>query len=100
MAQHSLARGHRPLVRGEHLRDHRDHEVRLLAMTEDIGRAERRAKLLVAGAIALGVVLRLAGVCAHGCPSDVGTYQACAERLASVARGRIYELAYLCACPR
>src|SRR5438874_4712768 len=99
MAQHSLSRGHRPLVRDEHLRDHRDHEVRLLAMTEDIGRAERRSKLLVAGAIALGVVLRLAVVRAQGFPTDVGTYQAWAERLASIGPGRFYEPGYFCDYP-
>ena len=68
-------------------------------MTEDIGRAERRAKLLVAGAIALGVVLRLAVVRAQGFPTDVGTYQAWAERLASIGPGRFYEPGYFCDYP-
>src|SRR5919204_4022597 len=76
------------------LRDDRDHEVRLLAVSEDAARAERRARLAVAGVIALGVLLRLAVVRAQGFPTDVGTFEAWAERLASLGPGRFYEPGY------
>ena len=56
-------------------------------MTDDAGRAERRARLLLAGVIALGVLLRLAVARAQGFPTDVGTFEAWAERLASVGPG-------------
>ena len=63
-------------------------------MTDDAGRAERRARLLLAGVIALGVLLRLAVARAQGFPTDVGTFEAWAERLASVGPGRFYEPGY------
>jgi predicted membrane-bound dolichyl-phosphate-mannose-protein mannosyltransferase len=63
-------------------------------VTDDLGRAERRARLLVAGVIALGVLIRLLAVRAQGFPTDVGTFQAWAERLAQIGPGRFYEPGY------
>ena len=63
-------------------------------MSDDAGRADRRARLWVAGVIALGVVVRLFVVRAQGFPTDVGTFQAWAERLASLGPGRFYEPGY------
>src|SRR5437762_14251058 len=63
-------------------------------MTENQDRGDRRARLLVAGAIALGVVIRLLAVRAQGFPTDVGTFEAWAERLAEIGPGRFYEPGY------
>ena len=63
-------------------------------MNADAARAERRARLLVAGVIALGVVVRLLAVRAQGFTTDVGTFQAWAERLAEIGPGRFYEPGY------
>ncbi len=63
-------------------------------MTDDLGRGDRRARLVVAGVIALGVVVRLLAVRAQGFPTDVGTFQAWAERLAQIGPGRFYEPGY------
>src|SRR5437762_12702738 len=63
-------------------------------MTENQDRRDRRARLLVAGVIALGVVIRLFAVRAEGFPTDVGTFQAWAERLAQIGPGRFYEPGY------
>ena len=63
-------------------------------MNDDTGRGERRARLLVAGVIAVGVLVRLLAVRAQGFPTDVGTFQAWAERLAQVGPGRFYEPGY------
>jgi Gpi18-like mannosyltransferase/predicted membrane-bound dolichyl-phosphate-mannose-protein mannosyltransferase len=63
-------------------------------VNEDPGRGDRRAQLLVAAAIALGVVIRLLAVRAQGFPTDVGTFQAWAERLAQIGPGRFYEPGY------
>src|SRR5437762_1431469 len=63
-------------------------------MTENQDRGDRRAQLVVAGAIALGVVIRLLAVRAQGFPTDVGTFEAWAERLAEIGPGRFYEPGY------
>ena len=63
-------------------------------MSEDLERGERRARLAVAGVIALGVIVRLLAVRAQGFPTDVGTFQAWAERLAEIGPGRFYEPGY------
>jgi predicted membrane-bound dolichyl-phosphate-mannose-protein mannosyltransferase/Gpi18-like mannosyltransferase len=63
-------------------------------MNADAARAERRARLLVAGVIAVGVLLRLLTVRAQGFTTDVGTFQAWAERLAQLGPGRFYEPGY------
>ena len=63
-------------------------------MTDDPGRGERRARLMVAGVIAFGVIVRLLAVRAQGFPTDVGTFQAWAERLAQIGPGRFYEPGY------
>ena len=63
-------------------------------MNDDLGRGERRARLLVAGVIAVGVIVRLLAVRAQGFPTDVGTFQAWAERLAQIGPGRFYEPGY------
>ena len=63
-------------------------------MSEEVARSERRARLLVAGVIALGVIVRLFAVRAQGFPTDVGTFQAWAERLAQIGPGRFYEPGY------
>src|SRR5213079_1872904 len=84
----------RSFARCKHLCNDRDHALRVLAMNDDQGRGERRAQLVVAGAIALGVVIRLLAVRAQGFPTDVGTFEAWAERLAAVGPGRFYEPGY------
>jgi predicted membrane-bound dolichyl-phosphate-mannose-protein mannosyltransferase len=56
--------------------------------------ADRRAKLVIAGVIALGLLLRLVVLRSPGFPSDVGTFQAWAERLAEIGPGRFYEPGY------
>ena len=63
-------------------------------MSGDAARAERRARLLVAAAIAAGVLVRLLTVRAQGFTTDVGTFQAWAERLAQLGPGRFYEPGY------
>jgi predicted membrane-bound dolichyl-phosphate-mannose-protein mannosyltransferase/Gpi18-like mannosyltransferase len=63
-------------------------------VNDEQGRGERRAQLVVAAAIALGVVIRLLAVRAQGFPTDVGTFQAWAERLAQIGPGRFYEPGY------
>ncbi|TMC79523.1 MAG: phospholipid carrier-dependent glycosyltransferase [Chloroflexi bacterium] len=63
-------------------------------MNDDPGRRERRARLVIAGVIALGVIVRLLAVRAQGFPTDVGTFQAWAERLAQIGPGRFYEPGY------
>ena len=63
-------------------------------MNHDLERTERRTRLLVAGVIAIGVVIRLLAVRAQGFPTDVGTFQAWAERLAQIGPGRFYEPGY------
>src|SRR5438874_7966424 len=63
-------------------------------MNDDLGRGDRRAQLFVAAAIVLGVVIRLFAVRAEGFPTDVGTFQAWAERLAQIGPGRFYEPGY------
>ena len=63
-------------------------------MNDELGRGERRARLVVAGVIAVGVIVRLLAVRAQGFPTDVGTFQAWAERLAQIGPGRFYEPGY------
>ncbi|TME31435.1 MAG: DUF2029 domain-containing protein [Chloroflexi bacterium] len=63
-------------------------------MNDELGRGERRARLVVAGVIALGVIVRLLAVRAQGFPTDVGTFEAWAERLAQIGPGRFYEPGY------
>jgi dolichyl-phosphate-mannose-protein mannosyltransferase len=63
-------------------------------VTTDLERDKRRARLLIAGAIGLGVLIRLAAVRAQGFPTDVGTFQAWAERLVQVGPGGFYEPGY------
>jgi predicted membrane-bound dolichyl-phosphate-mannose-protein mannosyltransferase len=57
-------------------------------------RADRRAKVAIAGLIALGVLLRLLVLRSPGFPSDVATFQAWAERLAELGPSRFYEPGY------
>jgi predicted membrane-bound dolichyl-phosphate-mannose-protein mannosyltransferase len=57
-------------------------------------RADRRAKLAIAGVIAVGVLLRLVVLRSPGFPSDVATFQAWAERLAEIGPTRFYEPGY------
>ena len=63
-------------------------------MNDEAGRGVRRAQLAVAAVIALGVVIRLLAVRAQGFPTDVGTFEAWAERLAQIGPGRFYEPGY------
>ncbi len=63
-------------------------------MTPDEAQADRRTRLVVAGIIAAGVLLRLLVLRSPGFPSDVGTFQAWAERLASLGPARFYEPGY------
>ena len=63
-------------------------------MNTDAARDERRARVLVAGVIAVGVVIRLLAVRAQGFTTDVGTFEAWAERLAQIGPGRFYEPGY------
>ena len=66
------------------------------AATEDqtTARADRRARLAIAGLIVVGVLIRLLVLRSPGFPSDVATFQAWAERLASIGPGRFYEPGY------
>jgi Gpi18-like mannosyltransferase/predicted membrane-bound dolichyl-phosphate-mannose-protein mannosyltransferase len=57
---------------------------------EQAVRDDRRARLAIAGLIALGVGLRLLVVRSPGFPSDVGTFQAWAEHLVQVGPGAFY----------
>jgi len=54
----------------------------------------RRANVAIAVIIIVGVALRLLVTRAPGFPSDVGTFMAWAEKLASVGAGRFYEPGY------
>ena len=54
----------------------------------------RRANVAIAVIIIVGVALRLLVTRAPGFPSDVGTFMAWAEKLASVGPGRFYEPGY------
>src|SRR5258706_10929932 len=85
-------RGHRALGRDQPVRDDRHHAIRLVAVSEE--QRDRRAKLAIAGVIAIGVLLRLLVVRSPGFPSDVGTFQAWALRLAELGPGRFYEPGY------
>lgn len=59
------------------------------------GRGSRRdAVLFLGGAIAAGVVLRLLVFSGQGFPTDVGTFQAWAERLAALGPGAFYAPGY------
>jgi dolichyl-phosphate-mannose-protein mannosyltransferase len=63
-------------------------------MNDGLGQPERRARLAVAGVIALGVIVRLLAVRAQGFSTDVGTFRAWAERLAQIGPGSFYEPGY------
>ncbi len=63
-------------------------------MTEATALADRRARIAIGGVILLGVALRLLVIRSPGFPSDVGTFQAWAERLAEVGPSRFYEPGY------
>jgi predicted membrane-bound dolichyl-phosphate-mannose-protein mannosyltransferase/Gpi18-like mannosyltransferase len=63
-------------------------------VSPDPGREHRRALLALVGVIGLGVIVRLLAVRAQGFPTDVGTFQAWAERLAQIGPGRFYEPGY------
>jgi predicted membrane-bound dolichyl-phosphate-mannose-protein mannosyltransferase/Gpi18-like mannosyltransferase len=62
--------------------------------TETGSREDRRARLAIAGLIALGVLVRLLTLRSPGFPSDVGTFMAWAEHLASVGPGAFYSPEY------
>ena len=53
-------------------------------------RGDRRAHLVIAGLIVLGVALRLLTLRSPGFPSDVGTFQAWAEHMVQVGPGAFY----------
>ena len=59
-----------------------------------MSQAARRANIAIAVLIAGGVVLRLVATRAPGFPSDVGTFMAWAEKLATVGPARFYEPGY------
>ena len=61
---------------------------------EDVTRADRRARLAIAGIIVAGVIVRLLVLRSPGFPSDVATFQAWAERLAQIGPSRFYEPGY------
>jgi predicted membrane-bound dolichyl-phosphate-mannose-protein mannosyltransferase/Gpi18-like mannosyltransferase len=63
-------------------------------VTLDDAQADRRARLWIAGVIVAGVLLRLLVLRSPGFPSDVGTFQAWAERLAELGPGGFYEPGY------
>jgi predicted membrane-bound dolichyl-phosphate-mannose-protein mannosyltransferase/Gpi18-like mannosyltransferase len=63
-------------------------------MNDNLAGRDRRARLLVASVIAIGVIVRLLVVRAQGFPTDVGTFEAWAERLAQIGPGRFYEPGY------
>ncbi len=56
--------------------------------------ADRRARLAIVGIIGLGVLLRLLVLPSPGFPSDVGTFQAWAERLVQLGPQGFYEPGY------
>lgn len=56
--------------------------------------ARRRANIAIAAVVIVGVVLRLLVIRTAGFPSDVGTFMAWAEKLASVGPARFYEPGY------
>ena len=58
------------------------------------GVGRRRANLTIALLIVAGVAIRLVVARAQGFPSDVGTFMAWAEKLASVGPARFYEPGY------
>ena len=60
----------------------------------DVTRADRRARLVIAGIIVAGVIVRLLVLRSPGFPSDVATFQAWAERLAQIGPSRFYEPGY------
>ena len=57
-------------------------------------RADRRARLAIAVIIAVGLALRLIVLRYPGFPSDVGTFEAWAIRVAELGPGRFYEPGY------
>lgn len=61
---------------------------------EDVARADRRARLVIAGVIVLGIALRLVVLRAPGFPSDVSTFEAWAQRLAKIGPGGFYAPGY------
>ncbi|HUQ42274.1 MAG TPA: phospholipid carrier-dependent glycosyltransferase [Candidatus Limnocylindrales bacterium] len=61
---------------------------------EYAARNDRRARLAIAAIIVIGVLLRLLVLRSPGFPSDVGTFQAWAERLAQIGPGRFYAPGY------
>jgi predicted membrane-bound dolichyl-phosphate-mannose-protein mannosyltransferase/Gpi18-like mannosyltransferase len=61
---------------------------------DDVTRADRRARLAIAGIIVAGVLVRLLVLRSPGFPSDVATFQAWAERLAQIGPARFYEPGY------
>jgi predicted membrane-bound dolichyl-phosphate-mannose-protein mannosyltransferase len=63
-------------------------------VTLDEAQADRRARLWIAGIIVVGVLLRLLVLRSPGFPSDVGTFQAWAERLAQLGPSGFYEPGY------
>ena len=63
-------------------------------MNDEAARADRRARLVIAGVILAGVVLRLIVLRSAGFPSDVATFEAWAQRLADVGPGRFYAPGY------
>jgi predicted membrane-bound dolichyl-phosphate-mannose-protein mannosyltransferase/Gpi18-like mannosyltransferase len=63
-------------------------------MSHETARADRRARLAIAGVIVAGVALRLLVLRSAGFPSDVSTFEAWAQRLADVGPGRFYEPGY------
>ncbi len=54
----------------------------------------RRAKLVIAAIVVLGVLLRLRAAAAPGFPTDVGTFMAWAQRLAEVGPPNFYQAGY------
>ncbi|MBI2324591.1 MAG: phospholipid carrier-dependent glycosyltransferase [Chloroflexi bacterium] len=56
--------------------------------------AERQATLVLLGAVAIGVAVRLLVFGGQGFPSDVGTFMAWAERLAAIGPLSFYEAGY------
>src|SRR5207247_175597 len=93
-AHNPVPRRHSAVSARQRVCHDRDHAVRLLAMSTHTARDERRARLLLAGVIAVGVLIRLVAVRAQGFTTDVGTFQAWAERLAQIGPGRFYEPGY------
>ncbi|MHB8631344.1 MAG: glycosyltransferase 87 family protein, partial [Candidatus Limnocylindria bacterium] len=59
-----------------------------------VERGRRRANVAIAILIVIGVALRLLVARAPGFPSDVGTFMAWAEKLASSGPGHFYEPGY------